>query len=136
MHVDQKQRSVSPFYNWSMRWAKNYKDKWALKIAGELLKANDWQADDYRNKQQLGVLSKVVGGNRSNDPNFNGINMYGDETSANMVSFAQLVQGQTNAGILAGTGGTIDVVSLLNTYFGAIGNPVYPTNAQIGRAHV
>ena len=131
MHVDQKQRKVSPYYDWSMRWAKNFNNKWAIKIAGELIKADDWQAEDYRNKQQIGVLSKVVGGNRLNDPNFNGINMYGDETSANMVGFAQLVQTQTRAGILAGSGGLIDIVSLLNTYYGAIGNPIYPTTAQV-----
>lgn len=131
MHVDQRQREVSPYYDWSMRWAKNFNNKWAIKLAGQLLKANDWQAEDYRNKQQIGVLSKVVGGNRGNDPNFNGINIYGDETSANMVSFAQLVQNQTRAGILSATGNQVDVVSLLNTYYNAIGNPIYPTNAQV-----
>jgi outer membrane receptor protein involved in Fe transport len=131
MHVDQRQREVSPYYDWSMRWAKNFNNKWAIKLAGQLLKANDWQAEDYRNKQQIGVLSKVVGGNRGNDPNFNGINIYGDETSANMVSFAQLVQNQTRAGILSATGNQVDVVSLLNTYYNAIGNPIYPSNAQV-----
>ncbi|MBC7947307.1 MAG: carboxypeptidase-like regulatory domain-containing protein [Chitinophagaceae bacterium] len=128
MHVDGKQRAAAPFYDWSMRWGKAIGSKWAFKIAGQLTKGSDWQADDYRNKQQIGVLSKVVGGNRSNDPNFNGINIYGDEASANMNSFAQLVVGQTRAAILP-TG--LDVVSLLNSYFGAIGNPVYPTNAQL-----
>src|SRR5690606_7524916 len=38
---------------------------------------------------------------------------------------------QTRLGILANTGGAIDVVSLLDAYFGAIGNPAYPTNAQL-----
>ncbi len=43
-----------------------------------------------RDKQQIGVLSQVVGGNRGNDPNFNGVNIYGDETSANMLSFCSI----------------------------------------------
>lgn len=133
MHVDGKQRKASPYYDWSARWAKAFgkNSKWAIKLAGQLTKGNDWQADDYRNKAQVGVLSKVVGGNRSNDPNFNGINIYGDEASTTMAGFAGIVTAQTRAGILAASGGQIDVVSLLNTYFGAIGNPAYPSNAQL-----
>jgi outer membrane receptor protein involved in Fe transport len=130
-HIDNQQAKASPFYDWSFRWAKAWKDKIAIKLTSELVKGNDWQAQDYRNKQQIGVLSQVVSGDRNTDPNYNGINTYGDETSANMLSFAQLVQAQTEAGILAGTGNQIDVVSLLNSYFGAIGNPAYPTTAQM-----
>ncbi len=130
MHVDGKQRSAAPYYNWSMRYAKAINDKWAFKITGELTKGNDWQADDYRNKQQLGILSSVVGGNRTNDPNFNGINQYGDETSFSLDAFSYFFQDQTRRGILANTGNQIDVVNLLNIYYNAIGNPVYPTNAQ------
>jgi outer membrane receptor protein involved in Fe transport len=81
MHIDNRQRSAAPYYNWSFRWAQAFKDKIAFKITAELLKGNDWQADDYRNKAQIGILSNVIGGNRSDDPNFNGINIYGDETS-------------------------------------------------------
>jgi len=128
MHVDGKQRSPSPFYDWSFRWAKVYKDKFGIKLGLQLVKGNDWEAEDYRNKQQIGILSKVVGGNRGNDPNFNGINMYGDETSAGMDGFSYFVQDQTRRALLAGIGQ--DVVNLLNAYYGAIGNPAYPTNAQ------
>jgi outer membrane receptor protein involved in Fe transport len=130
MHIDDSRTGISPYYNWDFRWAKSFKNKFAIKLTASLVSANDWQADDYRDKQQIGVLSKVVGGNRANDPNFNGVNIYGDEVSANMYSFAQVVMAQTRAGILAGSGGAIDVVSLLNTYYGAIGNPTYPTEAQ------
>jgi outer membrane receptor protein involved in Fe transport len=132
MHVDGKQRKASPYYDWSFRWGKAFgkNQRWALKLAGQLTKGNDWQADDYRNKAQVGVLSKVVGGNRFNDPNYNGINVYGDEASTTMAGFAGIVSAQTRAGILAATGNALDVVSLLNTYYAAIGNPVYPTNAQ------
>ena len=131
MHVDQSQRSVSPFYNWSMRWAKSFKNKLALKFTGELIKANDWQAEDYRNKQQIGVLSNVVGGNRSNDPNFNGINMYGDETSLNLSQLAPSLRNGINASVLAATSGTVNLINSANAYFGALGNPIYPTTAQM-----
>ena len=141
MHADSKQRSTSPFYDWSFRWAKAYNNKLGIKIAASLVKGNDWEAEDYRNKQQIGILSKVVGGNRQNDPNYNGINMYGDETSADMAGFSFFVQDQTRRSILGATGGLFDVVNAANAYFGvpgnaslpgAIGMNPYPTNAQIG----
>lgn len=135
MHVDGKQHGAAPYYDWSFRYAKAFKNKFAFKLAAQLTKGQDWEAEDYRNKQQIGVLSKVVGGNRSNDPNFNGINIYGDETSASMDGFAFYVQDQTRRGILAQTGGAFDVINnpLLGAtaYFNAIGNPAYPTNAQL-----
>ena len=130
MHVDGKQRNAAPFYDWSFRWAKTVKNKFGIKLAAQLVKGSDWEAEDYRNKKQIGILSQVAGGNRLNDPNYNGINMYGDETSADMNGFAYYVQDQTRRGILANTGNTIDVISLLNTYYNAIGNPAYPTEAQ------
>ena len=131
MHVDQDKRKIAPYHDWSFRWAKTFGDKWAFKIAGQLTEANDWMADDYRNKQQIGVLSSVVGGNRQNDPAFNGINIYGDETSANMKSFAEYVVGLTSSAI---TGNPTILSSLANAYFNSQGNPVYPTNAQYAGA--
>lgn len=131
MHVDGKQRNAAPFYDWSFRWAKAYKNKLGIKLAAQIVKGADWEAEDYRNKQQIGILSKVVGGNRQNDPNYNGINMYGDETSADMNGFSYFVQDQTRRSILAATGGAFDVVNAANAYFTAIGNPAYPTNTQI-----
>jgi outer membrane receptor protein involved in Fe transport len=134
MHVDGKQRNAAPYYNWSFRYAKAYKNKLAYKLSAELIKGSDWQADDYRNKGQIGILSAVKGGNRQNDPNFNGINVYGDETSFNMDAFSYYVQDQSRRGIIANTGafvpGGVDVVTYLNAYYAAIGNPIYPTNAQ------
>jgi len=139
MHVDHKQRAVAPYYNWSFRWAKAYKNKIAFKFGAELLKGSDWEAEDYRNKQQVGVLSKVIGGNRSSDPNFNGVNIYGDETSADMNGFSFYVQDKTRRGIIEQTKllipGGFDVINnpLLgaNAYFASIGNPAYPTNTQL-----
>jgi outer membrane receptor for ferrienterochelin and colicin len=128
MHIDGKtQRKPAPYYDWSFRWAKTLgkNDRVAFKIAGQLTKGNDWQADDYRNKQQVGVLSKVVGGNRQNDPNYNGINVYGDEVSANMFQFAQVfratVAGQALSPLFANlisAGGTTNLVTATNGFLG------------------
>ncbi len=145
MHTDGKQRSPAPYYNWSFRYAKAINNKFAFKISVEMAKGSDWQADDYRNKAQTGILSTVKGGNRNNDPNFNGINIYGDETSRSMDGFAFYVQDLTRRSIIQGTSpfipGGFDVVNAANSYFGVPGNPLfpgaigltaYPTNTQIG----
>lgn len=131
MHVDQKQRNASPFYDWSFRWAKAYKNKLAIKLAMSMVKGSDWEAQDYRNKAQIGILSSLVPGNRTSNSDFNGINIYGDETSADMNSFSLFVQESTRRGVLAATGGALDVVNAANGYFTAIGNPMYPSNAQL-----
>ena len=131
MHVDRKQRSAAPYNNINMRWAKVYKNRLAFRISGELIRGSDWEAEDYRNKQQIGILSKVVGGNRSNDPNFNGVNVYGDETSVNMGQLAALLSSNINALVAAQSGGAIQLQNTANAYFGALGNPTYPTAAQM-----
>lgn len=131
MHTDSKQRPAAPYYNWSLRWAKAINNKLAFKISAEILKGSDWQADDYRNKIQTGILSTVKDGNRLTDPGFNGINIYGDENSYNMDGTSFSVQNQINNGVLAASGGLVNLVALQNAYYGALGNPKYPTNAQI-----
>ncbi|MBN8675218.1 MAG: carboxypeptidase-like regulatory domain-containing protein [Chitinophagales bacterium] len=133
MHVDGKQRKAAPYSDWSFRWANTIgkSKKFAIKLAGQLTRGSDWQADDFRNKSQVGVLSKVVGGNRTNDPNYNGINVYGDEASTTMAGFSQVVMAQIRAGLLEATLGTVDISAIANNYFTAIGNPTYPSNAQM-----
>lgn len=133
MHVDGKQRKAAPYTDWSFRWANTIgkNKKFAIKLAGQLTRGSDWQADDFRNKSQVGVLSKVVGGNRTNDPNYNGINVYGDEASTTMAGFSQVVMAQIRAGLLQATGNTVDIAAIANNYFTAIGNPTYPSNAQM-----
>lgn len=84
MHTDHKQRPTSPYYNWGMRWAKKIGEKFAFKIAGELIQAKDWIGDDYRNYQRLGTNGKVIPGNRQTDPNYDGVNVYGDETTTDI----------------------------------------------------
>lgn len=115
MHVDGIQRKASPYYDWNMRWGKKINDRLALKLTWQLLKANDWQAQDYRNVSRTGVLSKLVGGDRLSDPNYDGINVYGDETSANMLSVTQSIQESYRAGIAAASGGFVpNIVTTLN----------------------
>jgi outer membrane receptor protein involved in Fe transport len=81
MHTDGRFRNASPFYNWAMRWGKKVSDKFAFKITGELTQAQDWLAADNRNYDRFGFTPRA--GDRNN-PDYDGINVYGDENSANI----------------------------------------------------
>lgn len=84
MHVDRSQRAqISPYNNWNIRWAKKVSEKFAFKINSELIQAKDWAGMDDRNYSRIGTNGGVIAGNRKNDPNYDGINVYGDETNLN-----------------------------------------------------
>ena len=82
MHTDKKERPVSPYYNWSLRWAKKLSEKFAFKITTELIHAKDWIGLDYRNYDRPNGV--IVAGNRQTDPNYDGVNVFGDETKADL----------------------------------------------------
>ena len=84
MHTDGRERDPSPYYNWSLRWAQKVSEKFAFKFGGELIQAQDWLADDYRNYKRLGTTGSIVPGTRATDPNYDGVNVYGDETSIDL----------------------------------------------------
>lgn len=82
MHTDAKERPTSPYHNWALRWGKKVSEKFAFKITSELLQAKDWIGVDYRNfDRSNGVL---VPGDRLTDPNYDGVNVYGDESSGDI----------------------------------------------------
>lgn len=80
MHTDGSEHTTSPYHNWSLRWAKKLSEKFAFKISTELVQAQDWIGTDYRNYKGLAVSGAPGFGTRQSDPNYNGINVYGDET--------------------------------------------------------
>lgn len=84
MHINDQVRDVSPYYNWSLRWAKKVSEKFAFKFGTELIQAKDWVASDYRNYKRLGTTGEIVPGTRDTDPNYDGVNVYGDETTINL----------------------------------------------------
>jgi outer membrane receptor protein involved in Fe transport len=82
MHTDKWQRDqVGSYNNWAVRYAKKVNDRFAFRISTELIQAKDWVGNDYRNYQRLGADGKLVAGTRETDPNYDGINVYGDETT-------------------------------------------------------
>jgi outer membrane receptor for ferrienterochelin and colicin len=94
------QRAASPYHNWTMRWAKKVSNKFAFKINAELLQAKDWQGRDYRNYARSATGGNVKAGTRASDPNYDGINVYGDETTADIRSAVLNTIGSTAAPFL------------------------------------
>lgn len=98
---------VSPFYDWSLRWGKKVSDKFAFKFGMQLIQAKDWVATDSSNYTQTsgtGDANKVLLGTRASDPNYNGVNTYGDETSADLypsvpVPYRPLLGGATSLNV-------------------------------------
>lgn len=75
--------SSSPFYNVGLRWGQKISDKFAFKVGMQYTNAKDWVASDSSNYTGAGTGSKnhPIPGTRASDPNYNGVNIYGDETS-------------------------------------------------------
>lgn len=94
MHTDSRQRDASPYQNWSLRWAKKIGERFAFKLTTELIQAKDWLGVDERNYQRLGTDGFPKAGDRKSDPNYDGINVYGDETTADIRAILSGIGGQ------------------------------------------
>jgi outer membrane receptor protein involved in Fe transport len=124
-HVDDPLQNTQDFQDVAFRYARSWNKKWAFKTNVSFLQAKDWQAGNYTNFDRTGRMVKE--GDRSTDPNYDGINIYGDEVNANMRNVANSVQNATRAGVAAATGGAIpDVIALINASL-----PLPTTPAQI-----
>jgi outer membrane receptor protein involved in Fe transport len=84
MHTDKQQRPVAPYFNWNVRYAKKITEKLAFKINGEFIQAKDWMGTDNRNYKRTAIGGAVVAGDRKTDPNYDGVNVYGDETTIDL----------------------------------------------------
>ncbi len=89
MHIDDYRHEASPLHDIALRWGKKVSDKFAFKIGAEYIKVDDWRADDSTDLERNNVLSKTKPGTRASDPNYDGVNVYGDEASASMAGVAQ-----------------------------------------------
>ena len=88
--MDEGQRSnpTTGFYDFAARYATSFSNKVALKVNVNYLRADDWQANDFRDQSLLNG-STIAGGTRENNPGFNGVNIYGDESSINLLNIAR-----------------------------------------------
>ncbi|HTQ27146.1 MAG TPA: TonB-dependent receptor [Puia sp.] len=114
--------SSSPYQDYSLRWGVKVSDKFAFKIAGQFIQAKDWVANDTTDYTGVGAGSgsHVIPGTRTTDPNYNGVNVYGDETSANMLGVSNQVLGfateQYVAAYEAQSGGIPPSQAQINTF--------------------
>ncbi len=92
-HVDRSQRNTSPYYDWSLRWAKKVTDKFAFKINAQFIQAQDWLANQTDNYARIGGTPNgiKIPGWRESDPNYDGVNVYGDETTQSLRNIASAV---------------------------------------------
>ncbi|WP_316816068.1 TonB-dependent receptor [Pedobacter nyackensis] len=75
----------SPYYDWTIRYAKKINEKLAFKVNGQYTRANDWVASDATNKYGPGTALT--------DPGYVGVNYYGGATRENINPFLEAALG-------------------------------------------
>ncbi len=86
------QGESNPFIQYGIRYAKAFNNKFAFKVNFSYLKAQDWLGNDYRTSRVLPESETDLSGTQ----NFDGLNLYGDET--------QISTGVPSIGIITRTG--------------------------------
>lgn len=78
-HIDNEDDDASLYQDWGIRYAKAFNNKFAFKITGSYLRANDFIGVDERD-QSGGVVERneQLGLNRENNRIYDGVNTYGD----------------------------------------------------------
>ncbi|QHT71621.1 TonB-dependent receptor [Rhodocytophaga rosea] len=84
MNIGKSGVDPNAMQDYSIRYAKAFNNKFAFKVNASYLRAIDWRATDARDKNaDLWQLS-----NRQTNPDYNGVNLYGDENSGNLQAVA------------------------------------------------
>jgi iron complex outermembrane recepter protein len=93
----------TPMFDFNLRYAKAFSNRMAIKFSASYLTATDWHANDSRDRSDLDVLSF----NRTTNPGYDGVNVYGDESlvSVNLKDVSpQVIDGIAGSqGIAPGT---------------------------------
>ncbi|CAL2092569.1 Outer membrane receptor protein involved in Fe transport [Tenacibaculum sp. 190524A02b] len=71
------------FYDTTIRLGHAFDDYFAVKASMSYLKGEEWHATDYRNTTGIGG-TYIPGMNHTDDPNYDGANIYGDEVSVDL----------------------------------------------------
>jgi outer membrane receptor protein involved in Fe transport len=79
-HVGDANMGAKPYYEVGARYAQAFDNKFAFRISADYVKATDWTANDTRNfYPTTGQI--LPGRDHSVTPDYNGINVYGDESA-------------------------------------------------------
>ncbi len=68
-----------PLFNVGLRYARAYNNKFAFKVNFSMLRAEDWRSNDYTTDVHRPESAVSLVG----QPNFDGVNLYGDESRIN-----------------------------------------------------
>lgn len=122
-HISDYRNGASPFYDWSFRWGQKVSEKFAFKVGAEYIKTDDWVADDSTNLLRNNTYSGIISGTRASDPNYDGVNVFGDEVNASMAGIAQVgIFGPSNTTLndviaaIAGAGGDPTPANIVGYY--------------------
>jgi outer membrane receptor protein involved in Fe transport len=77
---------TDPMTQYSVRYAKAFNNKFAFKVGASLLQAKDWLGNDYKT-DRMNTASTI---DLSGRPNFDGLNLYGDENQIALAALAGL----------------------------------------------
>jgi outer membrane receptor for ferrienterochelin and colicin len=90
---------ASPYYDLAFRWGVKVSEKFAFKVGAQYIEAKDWAATNYSDYsgKGAGLGNGPIAGTRASDPNYDGVNVYGDETSINMLNVTNQVLGAATA---------------------------------------
>ena len=84
---------MAPYKDWTVRFAKKIGDRFAYKFSMQYTEADDWRATSAQNySRTTGTqLGQTIPGSRESDPNYDGVNFYGDETTSNLAGVGTAV---------------------------------------------
>ena len=111
-HVNDNNTSAQEFKQFDMRMAKSWNNKFGAKFAFSFLQAKDWFGTNTSNFDRAANMPKS--GDRISDPNYDGVNVYGDEVSQNMRAVNNSVEAATRQALLTASGGLFNAQTVLN----------------------
>lgn len=111
-HVNDDNTSSQEFRQFDLRMAKAWNNKFGAKFAFSFLQAKDWFGTNYSNFDRISNSPKA--GNRQSHPDYDGVNVYGDETSYDMKATNNRVEAGARAAILNASGGLFNPQTVLN----------------------
>ncbi len=135
-HVGDASMGVKPYYNVAARYAQAFDNKFAFRISADYVKGTDWTASDTRNFYP--VTGQILAGHdHSGAPDYNGINVYGDESAYFNVKSQLTSASNTYAALAAQAAGAGDAANAAKYQALALGAGqaafLTPTNSNVSR---